>query len=426
MPTSTATVATTTDDGYFNYWRDNTLDFSNSSIYLEIRGFEGDDDDNPDYKESFIRFTGTLPSQGDLLTSATLNLTSAINKTFNFRIYGCSDISPSAPTNNSMGFELGRTSNYVLVTASSSQNVTEQYDVTSIVQEMLNDPDFGGGEIMLILTENVSDSTTGGRRYYSSNSATSSYRPTLDLDWSSGGGTNATTLRRRLTTDQDTDGTLTSNALMAYHFVNSAGSQANPTSTSSGLMIRKWSGDDDDDPRESRVYLRFSGNASSQLVGATINSANLYYRATYPASYYSAGDAVVKGHAAASPDMPGALSGLRSLPETTATVGLPRNASIEFGAGSYQEELRYSLDLTSIVQELVNIPSYDGSAVMLILRGNGSSFGTGAAESSYSLGSPSQGVELYLDVEFQIAAPDTPDTPETSSPSRIFMMFTDF
>ena len=139
-----------------------------STFDLLVNGALGDDDDNPDLRNGFIRFPITGIAQGSTLLSASLDLyaTATANAQSNsFRIRAGLVDTPIAPTTYANYFTPTRTTAQTSVTVSSGNPTAStlyNYDVTSVVQELVNRATWDESAIVFYL-EYTNTSTPGGQ-----------------------------------------------------------------------------------------------------------------------------------------------------------------------------------------------------------------------------------------------------------------------
>lgn len=248
-------------------WDMNTSSFFDrtSSTNFILRHTNGDDDDDPTERRAALSFdTATALKGSDDITSATLTLKFSASETQLNSIVCLAAYDLNAiPANFSeaTSFIYGRPSreNVVKSIGTSTTGNTITFDVANQIEQIICNPQWAGGTIVLALYYMGLDSGAGKNATFHSIGATNAAdRPKLDITWTSGSGnaSNADTVSNFSVTTGADDGKAV---------------DAGFSSTLNHINFGNFLGDDDDAPDNVRSFVRFANVTIPQ--GKTINSA---------------------------------------------------------------------------------------------------------------------------------------------------------
>ena len=248
-------------------WDINTLSFFDrtSSADFLLRHTQGDDDDDPSERRAALSFdTATALKGSDDITSATLTLKFSaseiqLNSIACLAAYDLNAI--PANFSEATSFIYGRPSreNIVKSIGTSTTGDTITFDVANQIEQIICNPQWAGGTIVLALYYMGLNSDAGKNATFHSIGATNAAdRPKLDITWTSGSGnaSNADTVSNFSVTTGTDDGKAVD-----------AGFDNNNPQFNFGNFL----GDDDDAPDNVRSFVRFTNVTIPQ--GKTINSA---------------------------------------------------------------------------------------------------------------------------------------------------------
>lgn len=285
-----------------------------SSTNFTLRHRPGDDDDDPSERRAALSFdTATALKGSDDITSATLTLKFSVSQTQLRSIVCLAAYDLNAiPANFSeaTSFIYGRPNrgNIVKSIGTVAAGDTITFDVASQIKQIICNPQWAGGTIVLALYYIGINSDAGKNAAFHSIGATNAAdRPKLDITWTSGSGnaSNADTAANFNVVTGADDGEIE---------VSDFNNRWDDDNTN--FKVGDFLGDDDDDRYSYKIAIRFDNVTIPQ--GKTINAAIIELK-TFTSPSWAAFGYTLYGDDSDNPTSPTSSTDYNNKPRTTAS-----------------------------------------------------------------------------------------------------------